>query len=44
MKETNGLEDEAERRRKVAEEKAMGGLIEAIEGMRKQPVARSIMW
>lgn len=34
---------EAERRRKLAEEKAMGALIEALERMRKQPVARSIM-
>jgi len=34
--------DEAERRRKVVDEKLMGALIESIERMRKQPVVRSI--
>ena len=39
---TTTNDSEAERRRKVAEEKLWGGIIEAIERMRKQPIARSI--
>jgi len=35
--------DEAERRRKVAEQKVWGAAIEAIDRMRKQPVAYSII-
>lgn len=36
--------DEAERRRKVVEEKAWGALIERVERMRKKPEARSIFY
>lgn len=36
------MENEVERRRKVAEEKMMGAFIELVEKMRKKPVARSI--
>ena len=36
--------DEAERRRKVVEEKAWGALIERVERVRKKPVARSIFY
>jgi hypothetical protein len=35
--------DEAERRRKVAEQKMWGATIEAIDRMRKQPLAHSII-
>ena len=37
-------EDESERRRKVADEKMWGAIIETFERMRKGPVARSIMF
>lgn len=39
---TEKPEDEAERRRKVAEEKIWGKMIESVERARKEPVARSI--
>jgi hypothetical protein len=42
MKRIDDSESEAERRRKVAEEKMMGAFIEFVERIRKQPVACSI--
>lgn len=42
MSENEKPEDESERRRKVIEEKILGGVIEIIERARKEPVARSI--
>lgn len=37
-------DDEAERRRRVADEKMWGAIIETLERSRKSPVARSIMF
>lgn len=44
MKKNSSSESEAERRQEVAEEKVWGAIIEAVERMRKQPVARSMMF
>ena len=43
MKGVNDSEDEAERRRRVAESKIMGALIEDIERIRKQPLIHSLI-